>query len=274
MMVRLTAAINKLFFCYRISLNIRSFFLLVINTKKYRTSKQVLQYDQKKRPENIVSYNFIFNRAPKNIFLRTYTGDIDMFYEVLWKKVYSNPLLEWANTRTVVDLGANIGMTSLYFVRRFPTATVYAVEPDADNFKLLTANLSDEILQKRLFTLHAAISADNGIAYVQKKEKAYNSTISPEVTSGVQVRTINMSTLMGEMKISTIDILKIDIEGWEESLFAGETGWLKNIKSVVMECHSPSIREHCKSVLHSNGFLIINNPSDASSTDLLWAARS
>lgn len=44
----------------------------------------------------------------------------------------------------MVDIGANIGFTSVYFARRFGARTVVAIEPDPDNAWLLRKNLASQ----------------------------------------------------------------------------------------------------------------------------------
>ena len=55
----------------------------------------------------------------RTIFLRTYAGDLQMFYEVIWERSYKIPALDAKRGLTIIDAGANIGFTSLFFARRF-----------------------------------------------------------------------------------------------------------------------------------------------------------
>lgn len=266
MLQRLTTAFNKLFFCYRVAADVQTFFRLIINTKKYAITKD------KKSNDRPVYYRLILNNIQKNVWLRTYAGDIDIFYEIFWRTAYMHADMPWQQIQTIADLGANAGMSALYLSLRCKEATIYAVEPDEDNFELLTTNLANEILTTKLIPVRAAILPNDGIAFIQKTEKAYNTTITRNFLSGTSVRTISMHTLMKEMLIKEIDLLKIDIEGWEDQIFSGDTGWLDNVKNIVMECHSDDIKSFCRTVLISKGFVILSDKEDFPA--LLWATRN
>tara|TARA_Y100001934_G_scaffold270838_1_gene356382 strand:+ start:168 stop:452 length:285 start_codon:yes stop_codon:yes gene_type:complete len=40
----------------------------------------------------------------------------------------------------ILDAGAHIGLSSVYFANRFPNAIVLAIEPDASNYNILCKN--------------------------------------------------------------------------------------------------------------------------------------
>ncbi|MFT3702978.1 MAG: FkbM family methyltransferase [Agriterribacter sp.] len=268
MLQKIKTAIDKLLFCYRVSADICTFVRLIVHTKKYRRYNRTTSSAP---ADNPIAYRLLLNNITTTIHLRTYAGDIEIFYEIFWKRVYAHLLLSTKNFQTIVDLGANIGMATLLYALEFPTAQVYALEPDAENFELLTANLADEVLTGRVIPVRAAISNQNGKASIQKANKAYNSTISAESSPGMEVRTITMSSFVRDMMINRIDLLKIDIEGWEEQLFLGEIEWLSITDNIVMECHSEKIKENCITVLQSNGFSTYT--SDLHAT-LVWAIKN
>lgn len=266
MLQRLTTALNKLFFCYRIAADTQTFFRLIINTKKYAFAKE------KKRKDQPVFYRLKLNNEKKEIWLRTYAGDVAIFYEIFWKKTYVHNGIPWQKIRAIADLGANTGMSALYLGYQCKEATIYAIEPDEDNFELLTTNLADEILAAKLVPIRAAVLPEDGFATIQKSSKAYNTTIARESTQGATVKAMNMRTLIKEMMINNIDLLKIDIEGWEEQLFSGDVAWLDNVTNVIMECHSEDIKHFCKEVLTNKGFIILSGNKNFPA--LLWATKN
>lgn len=249
MIKRWQLAVNKLLFCRSISADFTTFIKILSNTKKHKNSSPF-----KSKIDKPVAYNFIFNNQPKTIFLRTYSGDIAMLYEVLWQKVYSAVINKARDVHTIVDAGANIGMASLFFNQHFPQATIYAIEPDADNFEILTENLSEEIREGNLIPLKAAIAEKDGDVYIEKKENAYNSRVSEDEVSDSKVHAYSMHTLLRDMMIEQIDIMKIDIEGMEAHIFNGDISWLHSVCTIVMECHSPAIQKLCSEKLVAHGF--------------------
>ncbi|HRO47097.1 FkbM family methyltransferase [Agriterribacter sp.] len=267
MIERLTTAVQKFIFCYTITAGLPSFIRLLINTKKYRYAKSSTRYSSIPVP-----YHLRLNGKRKTIFLRTYTGDIEIFYEVFWKKVYHLPRQYKLKPEIVVDLGANTGMASLFFSVYYSTPGIYSVEADKHNVDILLSNLSAEVSAGSVNVMHAAIYNEDTTVYMQVKEKAYNTAIAREVT-GMPVRAICMDTLYAMFKLDKIDLLKIDIEGSEEALFSENTGWLDKVNMIVMEIHAVSYRSTCEAILRNNGFVIDEPGKITSSSNLLWARK-
>lgn len=262
MIRRLQQVVSKFIFCYNVTADTGSFFTLLVNTKKYKTN-HLLKSDIEKP----VQYQFNFNNRHRAIYLRTHSGDIAMLYEIFWQKVYEPAVNKISNPHTIVDLGANIGMTGLFFSQHFPKATIYTVEPNTENYEILTENLSKEIQNGTLVPVKAAITDKDGEAYIQKGIYAYNSMVSEKVVTDNKVRAYNMNTFLYEMMITQVDILKIDIEGMEERIFAQDTDWLEMVNVIVMECHSANIEQLCRLKLAEYGFNITKE------NHLLFATR-
>lgn len=265
-MSRILSAFSKLFFCFKIAGNFNSFVRLVVNTKRnsFGNGRGNLN-------NNVATaYKLSFGSVPRLLSMRTFTGDIDIFYEVLWKKIYDRLPKDTEKKYTIIDLGANIGITSLFFSRKYSYARVYGIEPDPDNFELLLNNMKVEISEKRFFPIHAAIAARDGLAYIHKSEKAYNTTISINEVSELTVRMIDLNSLFSELKVSTVDLLKVDIEGMEMEIFSGNTSFLQLVNNIVIECHSPMAAERCKTVLLQHDFRLTTDDTYAS---LLWATK-
>ncbi len=123
MVTKITTAFSKLLFCFRVSANIITLIKLLYNTKKLRWYKE-----NKAAPRNIeavTAYDFKINGEKLIIFLRTYQGDIDIFYEIFWRKIYELPQGHILQCKTIADIGANIGMAALYFVTHYPISENY-----------------------------------------------------------------------------------------------------------------------------------------------------
>ena len=61
--------------------------------------------------------------------------------------------------KIIIDGGAHIGCTSLYFSLRYPNARIISVEPGPDNFAQLSRNVAN---RSNVKPLHAAISGCHG----------------------------------------------------------------------------------------------------------------
>src|SRR5438477_12484313 len=74
------------------------------------------------------------------VYLRFGTTDAWVFKEVLLDSEYD--FLPPISPKVIVDAGANIGLSSIFFANKFPEATIYALEPEESNFQLLEKNAS------------------------------------------------------------------------------------------------------------------------------------
>jgi hypothetical protein len=102
-----------------------------------------------------IDVDIMLGSTPFTVRLRQHTGDIFIFYEVLAFGAYALPTeIVPEGIRTIVDCGANIGMTSLYFSQRYPNSRIFAIEPEPTNFKLLKQNTA---AVDRIVPLEAAI---------------------------------------------------------------------------------------------------------------------
>lgn len=142
---------------------------------------------------------------------------------------------------TILDLGANAGYTAVYFSRLFPGCRVICVEPVPGNILLLKKNL---LLNKTdSYVYEAAIAINDGEIQMELGDRDYGHKVSniefgKKNQSGViDVKGISIKTVMQEQNINTIDILKIDIEGYEGVLLQQNNEWLARINCVIMEIH-------------------------------------
>jgi FkbM family methyltransferase len=138
----------------------------------------------------------------------------------------------------IVDAGANIGASPIYFIANLPSALVVAIEPDLDNFKLLSKNVEGLNVE----ALHSAVGSTAGRARVLdpgRGEWAYRTEpidSSEDVANAVPRVTINdiyASHRAGHFPF----IVKVDIEGAERELFSANTEWVAQTPVLIVELH-------------------------------------
>ncbi len=172
-------------------------------------------------------------RYPVNIRLRT--TDDTVYKHVLVEGEYAFDL-PFA-PKTVVDVGANIGMASIYFAHRYPEARIIAVEPEASNFALLARNVRPypaiTPIQAALWSRDGEISINDPDPRVSRPGK---SGFVTREGSGVAVRAISMESLMRATGISSVDLLKVDIEGAEKEVFEA-CDWIGSVGCLMIESH-------------------------------------
>jgi len=175
------------------------------------------------------------------LIVRTGSSDLAIFDEVVILRGYGFAL-DKAPT-VILDIGANIGLATLWFKQRYPAARVIAVEPDAENFELLkrnTAGLKDvELVQ-------AALAPEDGIIGFERAGLNPSGYHIRDLKSGEKgVPAISMGSLLQRFGLEDVDLLKLDIEGAEKELFeTTDIAWMDRVKTMAVELHD-RIRPGC-----------------------------
>lgn len=141
---------------------------------------------------------------------------------------------------TIVDLGANVGYASVFMLSRFPRARVVALEPDPENFELLQRNLAP--YRHRCDLLLAAAWSHPTRLRLRSEPYRGGGHWARQVEQGDDgsVEAFDIGTLLDKLSIERVAILKMDIEGAEVAVFAGDLGWLDRVDSMLIELHDDS----------------------------------
>jgi len=181
------------------------------------------------------------------VFLRTNTTDTSTYRQNLVAHEYDFDLP--FEPRTILDAGANIGMASVYFANRYPSAKVIAIEPEPCNFRMLEKNV---VTYPCINPIRAALWPSEGEVSVLAPS-GMNGNYGHwgfTVSEGSGVRAITVPAILRRFEIDIIDVLKIDIEGAELELFSGACEWLKYVRCVMIETHD-QFRPGCAQTVHS-----------------------
>jgi FkbM family methyltransferase len=138
-------------------------------------------------------------------------------------------------TPLIVDCGANIGASSVWYSMVYPAASIVAIEPDDENVELLKRNVAGQNVE----VLQAAIGCEPGQVHLEDPglgEWGYRTAASG---SGKLVEQISMRQIVVEQmaKGKTPFIAKIDIEGGEQNLFSKSVEWVDFFPLLVIELH-------------------------------------
>lgn len=133
---------------------------------------------------------------------------------------------------TIVDIGANVGQFAAATKYFFPQCTLYTFEPDAQIFERLKANLA---ANKYVNFYNLGIGKENGKTTFYKDELSLKSTFKLNRNSHVkEEETIETKTL-DSFNITNVDLLKIDVEGFEQEVLQGASKALKNVDYLLVE---------------------------------------
>lgn len=151
---------------------------------------------------------------------------------------YRLPLLD--PPRTVLDLGANIGLATIYFARMYPDAEIACVEPMPENLRLLRKNFALNAVMATVF--EGAIDSSDGDVAMQVASMDFAHKIdadaNDESMGTLRVTSYSVPTVMKLLGWSQIDLVKIDIEGHERILLSENCDWLHHVACICVEPHN------------------------------------
>lgn len=171
----------------------------------------------------------------------------------------------------VLDIGAHVGIFSLFALLRGKAKKIYAVEPSIEHFAALSEMIKYNHYEDQIIPIQKAISNKNGTAeffHIMENRTMFslhnplNKPKSDEI-----VTTITLKTLMDDLKIDHVDLMKMDIEGEEYNILAHSEfdEIAKKIDRIIMELHSWSkmSSETLNASLIDHGFKIERIAGDA-----------
>ena len=203
----------------------------------------------------------------------------------IYKDNLYRPFLMGKKELTIIDLGANVGLTSYYFSKF--ASKVYAIEPASEHFEALT-KMIDFNNFKNIIPLKKAISIRNGTTQLFKNQTNMTSySIDPIVNAHIEkqqwgkkpqetVECITLEKLFKDNEIKHCDFMKMDIEGSEAEIL-GHTSFRNlapEIDTIVLESHLWGNRHpnQVKEALKNNGFEVSQIQKELSS-ELLVARK-
>lgn len=154
----------------------------------------------------------------------------------------------------IIDCGANIGLSVIYFKQLYPKAKILAFEPDHQIYQALEANVASfELSHITLF--QEAVWKEDGVVEF-KIEGGFSGRVpKPEdKLNVVKVKARNLKNLLNQ----PVDFLKVDIEGAEYEVLKACNHSLQNVKNIFIEYHShiseKQVLNEILSILTENGF--------------------
>jgi FkbM family methyltransferase len=168
------------------------------------------------------------------IVIRPRTTDRFVFEQIFLDRDYEVPFEP--SPQFIVDAGANVGLASIYFANKYADATIIALEPELDNFAILVRNTRD---YPRIVPMRAALWSRCETLSLDNQRESWSCRVSAfNKSGGGTADGITMAELLRHYGRSSIDILKMDIEGAEREIFSSECrSWLSRTRLLIIELH-------------------------------------
>jgi FkbM family methyltransferase len=212
------------------------------------------------------------------VVLRRGTTDFKVFDEIFVERAYA-PCVAGLPANlgrvTLIDLGANIGLSVLFLTRALEVGEIIAVEPDPDNFRLLSENLRRAGLASRSIALRAFAGAEPARAELHdSRNGAWGMRMGSLSDTGIPV--LPLTGIAHAAKAGPPILLKCDIEGGERQLFLHIRDWDHLIRYIFLELHTEFLSvDELSACLRSSDFqwTVHGSPPDGASIALLLLER-
>ena len=152
---------------------------------------------------------------------------------------YENSILEkWLpyirDSKFILDIGANLGNHTLFWAKNMQYAAIYSFEPYNVNYERLSNNIANNSL-KNVFPVNYGVGACKGYSNVLNfSEDNYGATtLDTNISDSGDISITDIDSFVSERGLSQVDFVKIDTEGFEESVLAG--------MQHVIELHHPDL---------------------------------
>ena len=199
-------------------------------------------------------------RTNKKIKIRTSTTDFMALANVWLLEDYKIKKFEIRSNDVIVDIGAHIGIFTIYASQFCNNGKIYSFEPVRENYDLLLNNIKlNNSEQVKPFNLAVSNTNDDVTIYINDDKAAHS--IFPSSESSINVKSITLQNIFEENNINHCNFLKLDCEGAEYEILCNlPAKYFKEIDKIVMECHfvdkKPKLIGELKQILVKQGFQV------------------
>jgi FkbM family methyltransferase len=163
------------------------------------------------------------------------------------KDEYGFDSLSFLPGDVVVDIGANVGVVSVYLAKKYPDIQVYSFEAHPVNYENLLKNINlNNVSNVKPFNLAVSSSDDKDVSITLAQGNSGSSSlfiVDPKDPLTATVKTISLDSIIRNNSIAKINFLKLDCEGSEFDILENS----KLIHEISIENISAEIHTYMKS---------------------------
>lgn len=179
---------------------------------------------------------FVFRNNSK-IKIRSGSTDFYVLTNVWLLEEYDNKKIQIRKDDTIIDIGAHVGLFTIYVSQFCTNGRIYCYEPIKENYDLLGYNIElNNIKNATIF--QKAVTDKTSIVrmFLNQDDAAHN--IFTESSKYVDVESVSLKDIFDSNKIEKCDLLKLDCEGSEYIILNSLPDfYFEYIKNIVMEYH-------------------------------------
>lgn len=178
----------------------------------------------------------------------------------------------------IYDIGANIGIASLYLGDRYPKARLYAFEPVPVNFELCQLNCRNLPRAEAFPWAVGSRSGDAAFSFSEDDLRAgrlrgVGTPPDGRIEKQIQVPVFSIADLVAQKQLAPPDLIKIDVEGAELEVLKGMGEQARCVRRMLIETHGPDVYAACRQWLQDHGFLILHSHEIIPGWAAIWCDR-
>ncbi len=194
-------------------------------------------------------------------------SDYEVFKQIFNFKEYDTVLKmmnmnsNFQKEKIIIDAGANVGYTSVFFSQYLEDVKIYGIEPSISNFEMYEQNVNFLSNSQVVTMYNRALSEKKYSSYTIEREYGDKRdwAITTKEDKGGEIKGITINEIISENNLEYISLLKIDIEGAERFIFkkGQDVSFLNITQMIAVEIHDEfNIRDEIYAILRSNGFFL------------------
>lgn len=175
-------------------------------------------------------------KTNRNIKIRRDSTDLMALTHVWLIEEYKYPNFEIRETDTVIDIGAHVGLFTLYASQFCNRGKIFSYEPMKENYKILVDNVKNNNLVN-IKTFNLAVSNSQSVKLYINDDESGHSMFSKS-SNFITVKSISLEDIFNQNNIQECNFLKLDCEGAEYEIIENlPTKFFEKIEKIVIEYH-------------------------------------
>lgn len=209
--------------------------------------QRLTKFTRKKHPAQLAWHREKWLKIQDDITLKKidinglsfyYKARFSMFHtypDIFVREIYK--FRQQSQTPVIIDCGANIGLSVLYFARHYPDATIIAYEPDEQNIAILKKNIDKNFPHNQNIQLrqNAVWIEDADISFFSNGTESSSIINDSGNAQSITVKAVRLKNVL--QQYTAIDFLKIDIEGAEYEVIKDCAQELEHVNNMFLEYH-------------------------------------
>ncbi len=198
-----------------------------------------------------------FTEGVTTVFNKPFKFHDSGSFVVTYKELFEQEIYKFnpsANSNIILDCGANMGLSVLYFAKNYPNHKIIAFEPQENIFKVLQENVQNYRLKNVELFQKAVWDKEETLKFFTDGSMGGRVNLDYTNQKASIINAVPLRNLLNER----VDFVKIDIEGAEETVLKSCVGKLREVKHIFFEFHNninqPQILHELLLLIKNEGF--------------------